>query len=962
MSDDTKKESDTNWGSAKQLFLAARQRPRTEWQSFVEAQSSDSDLRREVLELLEAYESDAVDVAEIIGKAAMDLDPVVNTRLGAYLLLELIDSGGMGNVYLASRADEQYEQQVAIKVLGTRLPSEQLVQRFLTERQILATLSHQNIAQLYDGGQTEEGLPYLVMEYIDGIPVDLYCDTNELSVDHRIELFIRICDAVDHAHRNLIVHRDIKPSNILVTRDGVPKLLDFGIAKPIQRSQLPQDVAKTQFGVRAMTPDYASPEQVRGESITTATDVYSLGVLLYQLLCGHLPYDVDTQRGASIEDAICNNMPSRPSVAAGRTVDDITTADRTASHRGVSVEGLKKTLLGDLDNIVLTALHKEPEGRYGSARALADDLERYLRSEPVQAAPATMSYRLGKFIERNRLAVAVTALVAVVLVSTVSFYTWRLAVARDQAEFEAKRAEQVVEFLSGVFESSSPYYAEGVDVSVKEALVQGARQIDLKLEGQPDVQADLLLRIGTIYTDLSLFEQAEPVIARSLALRERVYGSNSPEYADALTEQARLKRVLDKADEALPLAEQTLAIAKAAGPDHSHRLANAHYLLGTVYFEVDRLEDSLQALSEALDVLDRTEGDTAQVAKVLDFMARVNVTMNDQETGMALAEKAYDGLLKHHGRLHPAIAENINLRAGILRSTGSYEESLVLYREVVELRAELFGKQHPTYGLSLYRLGEALSGAQRWDEVEPLLTEASEILEASYGPDHVWTSASLGMLGEVYSETGRTEEALVLAKRWLDSAKRREGGRHHELAIAYAEYADALLEAGKLYQVPPAYRESVDIFKERGVGLAAAYTEAKLGIALLLIDDVTAAREVIVSAVEFCNSSAPPEHGIVPRVLVADAELALHDGRTDHARDTLQKAIEIFEASGQSESTWLQHAHLLMGRVALAEGDHSQATQDLESVIAALKRENGTQSRLETYARDVLAQVPGTDY
>ncbi|MGH9162450.1 MAG: serine/threonine-protein kinase, partial [Vicinamibacteraceae bacterium] len=380
-------------------------------------------------------------------------------RLGPYAIVKEIGHGGMGAVYLAERQDGQFEQRVALKLLEHDTTRASVVQRFEQERRILAALNHPGIARLFDGGATSDGRPYFVMEYVDGMPIDRYCDDRRLTVDQRLRLFTKVGEAVQHAHRNLVVHRDLKPSNILVTANGEVKLLDFGIAKVLDAGVAHASAAHT--NTRVMTPAYASPEQLRGETVTTASDIYQLGLLLYELLTGRRPYGRYERTPHELERAISETAPLPPSTAVtggdtsrdrrtGPVADGEGSFPEIASRRGgTTPERLRRRLSGDLDTMVLMALRKEPERRYATVAQMTEDVLRHLSGLPVRARPDTLGYRTSKFVRRHARAVAGVAAALILVVGIAGYYTTRLAVARDRARLEAEKAAQVSQILTG---------------------------------------------------------------------------------------------------------------------------------------------------------------------------------------------------------------------------------------------------------------------------------------------------------------------------------------------------------------------------------------------------------------------------------------------------------------------------------------------------------------------------------
>ena len=444
-------------------------------------------------------------------------------------MLRTLGVGGMGEVFLAERADAEFEQQVAIKVVYGGSLTRGVQSRIKIERQILAQLDHPNIAHLMDGGSLPDGTAYIVMEYVDGIPIDAFCDTNRLDIVARLKLFQTVCAAVHYAHQNLVVHRDLKPSNILVTAEGVPKLLDFGIAKLLDERQAGHHtLAVTHADFRLMTPDHASPEQVRGQSITTSSDVYVLGVLLYKLLTGTGPFVIPSMRLTDIERAICEKDPPLPSQAVGSDVS-AEAPGITEARGNTSANRLRRILRGDLDNIVLMAMRKEPERRYGSSQQMAGDIQRYLDGKPVIARRDTLSYRSAKFVRRHWLPVAAgVSVVFLILAFATTTYVQsvrisaerdRVAQQRERAERERARAEEVSSFLVNLFKLSDPGENRGNQVTARELLDSGAKRLQAGLQDQPATKAALLSTVGAVYDSLGQYQDALPILTESLALQ-----------------------------------------------------------------------------------------------------------------------------------------------------------------------------------------------------------------------------------------------------------------------------------------------------------------------------------------------------------------------------------------------------------------------------------------------------------
>ncbi|MEW5915180.1 MAG: serine/threonine-protein kinase [Gemmatimonadota bacterium] len=535
-----------NWDRLETLFDAAAAMPRAQQDEYLRREcAGDEGMLAELRTLLDADRSDGDGrLAGLIGGAAASLvqhdepAPWDGRVIGSYRLVREIARGGMGTVYLAERADAAYEARVAIKFARGVVAGHEVVRRFLAERQILADLEHPRIARLLDGGATDDGTPFLVMEYIDGEPIDAYADSRNLDVPARLALFRSVCDAVQHAHRRLVVHRDIKPSNILVGPDGTPKLLDFGVAKLLDPSV--DGGTKTSHAGGLLTPAYASPEQVRGDTVTTATDVYALGVLLYRLLTGVLPYGAGTRSGIDLSHAILDESPAPPSRSQVRSAPNETF-------------GPARTLNADIDAIVLTALEKEPSRRYPSVEHLSDDIARYLERKPVMARPATRTYQVRKFISRYRRAVVATTATFVAGLGLVAFYTIRLARERDVALQETRKAEQVTAFLERLFAMSDPSEARGNTITAREVLDSAAARAPNELAQQPEVQAALLYTLGGVYANIGLEKGARPILERALALRLGIANASRPSLGEFLRRLGDVEIALGRFDSATAL-------------------------------------------------------------------------------------------------------------------------------------------------------------------------------------------------------------------------------------------------------------------------------------------------------------------------------------------------------------------------------------------------------------------------
>jgi serine/threonine-protein kinase len=634
--------------------------------------AGDPQLRREVESLL-AQEGHPF-IATLISEATESLaatqrHDLIGERIGAYRVISLIGEGGMGTVFRAVRDDDQYLKQVAIKLVKPGMDTAFVLNRFRYERQILANLEHPYIARLLEGGTTEDGLPYFVMEYVEGRPITRYSAEAKLSLPQRLTLFRAVCEAVAYAHQNLVIHRDLKPSNILVTPEGVPKLLDFGIAKLLAPELLSETTERTLTAMRLMTPDYASPEQVRGEPVTTATDVYSLGVVLYELLTGRRPYQFENFSASEIERVICQTEPEKPSAVA----------------HGAAAK-LRWQLAGDLDNIVLMALRKEPERRYRSVEQFSEDIRRHLAGLPVLAREDRLGYRISKFVQRHKVGVSFAVALLVLLVAfaiTMAIQATRIARERDRANQKAATAEEVTRSLVGLFEIADPSEAKGSVITTREILDKGAERIVRELHDQPEVQARLMDTIGRLYGNLGLYDKAATLLEQALEIRQRTLGQEHLEVAESLTNLGVVLK--DKGD------------LEAAEPMLRRALAIRQKLLGEAHLAV-----ALSLNDLGLVLRDKGKPDEAE-----------------QLHREALAMRRKLG-----GEEHPDVAQSLNNLALVLRDKGQGDEAEPLYRKALALRRKLFGEEHPDVAISLNNLAGLLFGRGRYDEAEQLFRDA----------------------------------------------------------------------------------------------------------------------------------------------------------------------------------------------------------------------------------------------
>jgi eukaryotic-like serine/threonine-protein kinase len=707
-------------------------------------------------------------------------DPVSSLegqRLGPYRILRKLGTGGMGDVYLAERADEEYQQQVAIKLVRSGVFSRQVQGRLRMERQILATLQHPNIARLLDGGRAPDGTPYLVMEYIDGEPIDAYCDRRRLSPEERLALVRTVCSAVHYAHQNLIVHRDLKPNNILITPQGVPKLLDFGIAKLLDTRQSVATLAVTHAEYRVMTPAHASPEQVRGDVITTASDIYVLGVLLYELLCGRRPFQLLGSSLLEMERIICEQEAPTPSemvALSAREAPDL--LNDIVACRSTTPARLQRFLRGEVDSIVGMAMRKDPERRYSSAEQLAADLDRHLGGKPVLASKDTWLYRTRKFIGRHKLAVAASTVAVITLAAfaTITFIqAQRIAYERDIATAERTRAEQVSSFLVELFELSDPSRSRGNLVTARELLDIGARRVSLGLADQPETRATLLGTIGTVYQSLGLYPDAVALLEDGLKSQIAIHGPRHPAVAVAL--RALGDALCDRGDLAQCEARLTAA------------LDMQRELLGPNSVEIAPTLLSQGSLAQL-------RGDSAAAERLFDQSLQI---------------------YRQHGQERTTGATSVmNELANLYSVSGRHDRAATLYRAALDIDRQALGNDHPHVGHHLHNLAVTLQAQGKLEEAAPLYEESMQILQRVLGEKHPQTIDATANYARFLHRRGELARAEAMLSKVVELDRQARGPRHAFVGHDLVNLGMVRLDMQQHAQAEQDFRAALDIYAE----------------------------------------------------------------------------------------------------------------------------------------------------
>jgi len=791
----------------------------------------DEEIKKEVKSLLDAYTQteDFLEVPTIQSlenmESATPIDPLIGKHIGNYLIEGEVGIGGMGIVYKGKRDDKEFEHKIAVKILKHNFNSEYVLKRFQIERQTLANLQHPNIARLLDGGKSDDGLPYLVMEFIDGVPITEYCDKNKLTTRSRLELFRTVCGAVQYAHQNLVVHRDIKPGNVLVNQEGRPKLLDFGIAKLIDKNVNETDKGLTKTGMWNLTPEYASPEQINGENITTRSDIYSLGILLYELITGHQPYKITGATPAAISKIITEEQIDKPSDKF-RSTEDISgfdgsvkkiTPESISEMRNEKPERIYQYLKGDLDNIVIKATHKDPERRYSSVDQFSEDIKRYLTGLPVIARKDTLTYRMSKFISRHKIGVALSVLLTLILLTSTILITWQADLAakqRDKAQTEALKFEQVNSFLQEMLSSVDPTEI-GRDVKVYDILERAAEDIEINLKNQPDIEASIRSTLGNTYVSLGEYDKGVPFLEKALQINEEIYGVNSGQVAKSFHDLGLYYDWIGNYKIADSLYGKSIKIFRNVirKPDKNFAAAiNDYAVLRMNYGQYDEAENYFK---EALEVFKNFDnGINRDVASVMNNMAIVFHYKDNLIGAEKYYLKAQELFIKLFGEDHPEVASTYNNLAFVYVDKNELNKAEEYFYKSYKMKLSLKGKDHPDVGLALNNLGGLNVKMRNYKKAEKYLKEALQQYRKTLPDDHVWVGLSHYWLGELYLKTNSFNYAENHLRKSLEIRVKNLPEDNNDIWQSRAELGICLYELEKYSEAESLLLSSLEYFNE----------------------------------------------------------------------------------------------------------------------------------------------------
>jgi len=820
----------------------------------------DEDLRDAVMRMLDAdsgggslLDSNAAGMLNELG--GLEQTNLEQHWFGPYRLIRLLGEGGMGVVYVAERED--LGSRAAIKLLRDSALSPMRRERFATEQKMLAQLNHPSIARLYDADTLEDGTPYIVMEYVEGVPLTSYVRERSRSLEELLAIYRSICEAVRYAHSQAIIHRDLKPSNIMITGDGAVKLLDFGISKQLQ--QLGKDDGqRTITAFRLLTPAYSSPEQIRGEPMGIQADVYSLGVILYELVAGRLPYDLSNQTPAQIEKTIEEEDPKPPSTF-GRLRED-------------GAWRIPELAWSEIDTLCLTAMHKDSSRRYQSVEALIRDLDHFQRSEPLEARPDSFSYRASKFAGRHRRALAWGTAVVLLLAGVGSYAGVRIAKARRETAAEAARTQQIERFMLNLFNGGETQAAPSEDLRVATLLDRGVQQAKM-LESDPETKAELDHTLAELYEQLGKLDRADPLLQSALETRQRLYGPESAKAADTMTEIGLLRLEQAKPDEAEKLTRQALAIDERTLPPGDPATAKAMSGLGQVLNERGKSTEAIPVLEQAVTLQSGKPGLESDLADSLSGLG----TANYQTAHYAEAEKEHQQALEIdrqlYGPLHPRLAYELVDLGEIQHDLGNDAAAEKLYRQALDVNKSWYGEKHPVTAFCMMAVGQSLVYQRRFDEAAPFIEQSVALQQEIFGPSHPRVAMALNVAGVFELRRGHLEAAESDFTRVANIYRSIYGDRHFLVGATMLNLGQVDIESKRYASAEETFRGALDRFRGQlppdhpNIAIA----EQKLGNVLVLEQKYKEAEAPLLDAARIFGKQNPQP---TPRLVSVRKDLA----------------------------------------------------------------------------------------
>jgi len=842
---------DIEWNEVEAIIDTVLDLPKNERLAYIEKRCGQNPrLKGEVTQLLDSIsnsdgwlENPRDYKLQLYEELSDDLESIgishslIGEQVGSYIIKEQIGEGGMGIVYLAERSGETFEHKVAIKVLRQTHATDTNIERFKREQRILAGLNHPGIAKLFDGGITQEGSPYIIMEYISGTPIDKYCRQNNCSINKKIHLFKQVLEAVRYAHENLVIHRDLKPANILIDDTGNVKILDFGISKFLQEDE---ELNITHTGSRLLTPKYAAPEQITQTNITTATDLYSLGVVFYELLTGLAPYDFEEASRYEIEQTILKQRSSAPS-------------------KRVNTRQLQQNLRGDLDAIALKAIRKEPNKRYRLANEFIKDLDNYLQDLPVSARRDSFKYRTKKFLNRNKQSLSLAAVFLLLIIGFTSFYTWRITAERNQAQFEAQRAEEITDFLVSILELSNPSENSGNEITINDALHRGIQYLEeqnisalnkatilgtigsIQINNGDIDKAGLSLERAMSYVTDSLDQQTTKTlnIGTEYAEWQKMVGNMEKadqyfRFTDSLYQVNKLqnsisylKNQLTYSDFLMEISQYEKALNLLSNLDNHFRnfsrdnkstvdlLADLYNNRGRAFKNMGENEKALQNLKQALKLKQEIYNqNNPKIARIYHNMGVVYGTMAEFSKAMEMAQKAYQIRLNVYKPTHQLVGSTLHLLGNTAMELGKYDQAYNYIEQSLAITKKQHGAHHFRYALGLREYAKILNTTGQFDSALKQIEKATKIITENYGSKHPYYGYMMHTYAEIFFRSGKNQKAMDYGDIAIKNFSQNFGDQHPNLGRAYANQGKYALNRNQFNLADSLLTTSVEIMKQ----------------------------------------------------------------------------------------------------------------------------------------------------
>jgi serine/threonine protein kinase/tetratricopeptide (TPR) repeat protein len=897
--------------------------------------------------------------------------PVKDSAVGEivsdkYRLLEELGSGGMGIVYKAEQV-KPVKRSVALKIIKLGMDTRQVVARFETERQALAIMNHPNIAKVFDGGATETGRPYFVMELVSGIPITDYCDKHRLTTNERLELFTKVCHAVQHAHQKGIIHRDLKPSNILVVvqeDEPIPKIIDFGIAKATDH-RLTERTLFTEQGLLIGTPEYMSPEQAEmsGLDVDTRTDIYSLGAVLYELLVGSRPFDSEDLRSkgySDIQRIIREKEPPKASTKLSSLGD---TRTSIAEHRRTDPNSLRSELKGDLDWITMKTMAKDRTHRYASASELAADIERHLRYEPIMASPPSVTYRIKKYMKRHKTGVFAAAIVVLALVIGVAGTTVGLVKAKQAeklAKEEAEAARQVSDFLVDLFEVSDPSEARGNSITAREILDTGADKINRELKGQPLVRARLMNTIGEVYHSLGLYNDAQSLMEEALSIRETSLDPNDPAVAESLSSLGNNFWRKGEFEKARSLHERALEIRRESfGPEHP-TIASCLNNLANLLYDEGSYEEAKPVYQSAIEIWEKAYGpEHTDLAKGLNNLGLLTYKMGDYDEARQLLERALAIDEKAYGSEHPELTDSLSNLGMVFKALGKYEEARSHYERSLAIEEKAYGPEHPYITNTLSNLAILYAMTGKFEAARPLFERVLAIDEKALGSDHPKVGSDVTNIGIINAQMGKYERALTYLKRGMAIKEKVLGSEHPTVANDINNLASLMRDMGNPEEARPLIERALAI-REKTLGPDHVLVAASLNdLANVLVEtgETEGIRPLFERALAIKEKALGPDHADVANILSGFAEFLHKEKHYEKARSMYERALDI-----QEKALGIDHPDVARTLADFSEllcdtGDYEKAHSLLERALQIQENKLGSDHPYIADTLDIFAKL-----